>query len=262
MKILVAVVLIIMVIWSVIGSVLLFDTRSNLNSAQSDISTLKGELANPGVSPVVPPTSTAVKPQPVVSSIPDLVSKFEPAIVRIDVSGQGFQASGSGFVIDTRGYILTNQHVIDAARTIEITLMNGQTSSASVASSDANIDLAILKLNSNITLSEAVPLGKASDVLVGQEVVAMGFPLGTDLPGPASFTRGIVSAMRDMNGQRFIQTDVAINVGSSGGCLVNLSGKVIGVTTAAILPANTDAEGVGLAIPADTIQTFVTNNLK
>ena len=94
-------------------------------------------------------------------------------------------------------------------------------------------------------------------------MIAAGFPLGSDLPGPASFTQGIISAMRTLDGQRYIQSDVQINPGNSGGALVTRnSGKVIGVTSAGILPAGEDIEGIGLAIPIDVIQTYIQNNLK
>jgi len=75
--------------------------------------------------------------------------------------------------------------------------------------------------------------------------------LGTDLPGPASFTLGIIFALRNIDSVRYIQTDVTIDPGSSGGCLIGFNGKLIGITTAAVLPSNLDAENVGLAVPLD-----------
>ena len=92
--------------------------------------------------------------------------------------------------------------------------------------------------------------------------MAAGFPLGPDLPGPATFTRGIVSAIRTLDSFRYIQTDVTINPGNSGGCIVNLDGKVLGIATSGIEPPRTDTENIGLAIPVDEVTTFIQNNLK
>jgi serine protease Do len=106
-------------------------------------------------------------------------------------------------------------------------------------------------------------LGSTSDIIIGGIAVAVGFPLGPDLPGPASFSQGIVSAIRTLDGQNYVQTDVAINPGNSGGALVNRSnGKVIGITTARVLPQGQNVVGIGLAIPIDVIQTYIQNNLK
>jgi serine protease Do len=265
-NLIVVVLLVILVAGGVIGGVLLFDVRTSLNIAQSDIATLKTEIAGlKGTSSSItsPTSSVSTGGQLISNSINGLTVKIELGVVRIDVSGKGFQASGSGFIVDKRGYVLTNQHVIDAATSINITLKDGQQLTATVIASSQNPDLALLKLESNQTINySALDLGSANDVLVGEEVLAVGFPLGTDLPGPASFTRGIVSAIRQMDTSRFIQTDVTINPGSSGGCLVDFNGKVIGVTTAAVLPPNIDAENIGLAIPIDLIQGFINANLK
>ena len=89
----------------------------------------------------------------------------------------------------------------------------------------------------------------------------MGFPLGTELAGPATVTKGIVSAMRVLDGLNYIQTDAAINPGNSGGCLVTLDGKMIGVPSAGIVTQTLDIEDIGLAIPIDNILTFVQQNL-
>jgi serine protease Do len=123
--------------------------------------------------------------------------------------------------------------------------------------------LAILKLTGSPANLPAAVLGSASDIVIGGVVIAAGFPLGSDLPGPASFTQGIVSAIRTLDGQKYVQTDVAINPGNSGGALVNRNNaKVIGITSASVLPKGITVEGLGLAIPIDVIQTYIQNNLK
>jgi S1-C subfamily serine protease len=93
--------------------------------------------------------------------------------------------------------------------------------------------------------------------------MAAGFPLGPNLPGPPSYTQGVVSAVRTLNGQKYIQSDVQINPGNSGGAMVaRTTGKVIGITADGVLPPGQDVEGIGLAIPIDVIQAYIQNNLK
>ena len=158
--------------------------------------------------------------------------------------------------------MITNEHVIDAATTIKVTLKSGQQYNASVTSSDTNIDLAILKLSGNLPNLTPATLGTTGDIIIGVSVIAAGFPIGLELPGPASFSRGIVSAIRTVSSQRYVQTDATINAGSSGGGLFTLDAKLIGLTSSAILPPGQDVDGIGLAIPVDIIQTFIQKNLK
>jgi serine protease Do len=97
-----------------------------------------------------------------------------------------------------------------------------------------------------------------SDIIVGETVVAAGFPLGLELAGPVSFTQGIISAIRNINGQNYIQSDALIIHGNSGGALIiRESGKVIGITSARILPNGEGIKGIGLAIPIDVIQSYL-----
>ncbi len=195
-------------------------------------------------------------------TITDLIPRIEPVVVRIDVTGTGFSASGSGFIIDKGGYILTNQHIIDAATLIKATLQNGRQYAAEETASNKDLDLAIIKLSPRFTDLPAAELGEISDIVLGEEVIAAGFPLGPNLPGPASFTRGIVSAVRELDNIDYIQTDITISPGSSGGCLVTMDGKVIGITNAAVISYHVNIENVGLAIPVDVIRSFIQDNLK
>jgi serine protease Do len=215
-----------------------------------------GSVAAPQVTPGVQLSSTTM-------TMGDLFSLVTPAIVRIDVAGPGFQASGSGFIIRNDGYIITNQHVVDSAASIAVTLSTGKQYPAVVHSSDANVDLAILKLTGSPANLPVANLGTVSDIVVGGVVMAAGFPLGPNLPGPPSYTQGVVSAVRILNGQKYIQSDVQINPGNSGGAMVaRTTGKVIGITADGVLPRGQDVEGIGLAIPIDIIQTYIQNNLK
>ncbi len=188
----------------------------------------------------------------------DLITAIQPVVSRVDVVGSGFAASGTGVIIRGDGYLVTNQHVIDSATSITVTLNSNQQYGATVVSSDSTLDLAVVKLTNSASNLPTAVLGSLSDIVIGGVAVAAGFPLGADLPGPASFTQGIVSAIRTLNGQRFVQTDTQINPGNSGGALVNrTSGKVIGITTAGIVPRGQDIEGIGLAIPIDVVLTYL-----
>ncbi|HVB35277.1 MAG TPA: Do family serine endopeptidase [Patescibacteria group bacterium] len=158
---------------------------------------------------------------------------------------------GSGIVLDPRGYILTNQHVIDGATKIEVTL-NGDPNrySASLVGQDSETDLAVIKIDPGRPLPVA-HMGNSSGVQVGDWVLAFGSPF--TLQG--TVTAGIVSA-KDRSGvgqqlQHFIQTDAAINPGNSGGPLVDMDGDVIGINTA-IFTGGQSFEGVGFALPSNT----------
>jgi len=191
------------------------------------------------------------------SSFDSIVPQVEPVIVRIDVTVSGGLASGSGTLIDNRGYIVTNNHVISNEQGISVTLKDGTVLPAMVIGADAKQDLAIIKLTTTRTDFPTMPLGTMADVIVGESVCAMGFPAGTDLAGPATFTAGVVSALRTYSEADYIQTDTPINPGNSGGCLFTLSGKMIGVPTAGITPANQDYEDINLVIPVNQVSDFI-----
>jgi serine protease Do len=223
--------------------------NGRVNDIQTQVASLRAELAK--LQPGVSPSATSL-------TMVDLITAIQPVVARVDVVAPGFTASGTGVIIRADGYLVTNQHVIDGASTITVTLNSNQQYGATVASSDSNLDLAVIKLTGGPNNLSAAVLGAASDIVIGGSAVAAGFPLGGDLPGPASFTQGIVSAIRTLNGQRFVQTDTQINPGNSGGALVNrTNGKVIGITTAGIVPRGQDIEGIGLAVPIDVVQTYL-----
>jgi serine protease Do len=225
--------------------------NNSINSLKSDLASLKDSIT--GLSSVSPTSGVRTV---------DVVARLQSAVLRIDVTGQGFVASGSGFIFRQDGYFLTNHHVINAATSIIATLMNGQQISAVVKASDSILDLAICKLNSSRADFPVVSLGSMSDIVVGEDVLAIGFPLGTDLPGMASFTHGIISALRTINNNQYVQTDATVNPGNSGCCLVDYNFKAIGITTSAVLPTGLDIENIGLAIPCDVAQAYINNNLK
>ena len=194
-------------------------------------------------------------------SFASVIAQVEPKIVRIDCTVTGGLDSGSGTIVDARGYILTNAHVVAGATSIKVTLKDGTTLAATVVHSDTTADMAILKLTTTRTDFPVITFGTASDYALGDEIVAGGFPMGTMLPGPASFTQGIVSALRTYPNnagtpQAWIQIDVAVNPGNSGGCLFTETAKMIGIPSAGI-DDGTDFEDINLAIPVTLITPFV-----
>jgi S1-C subfamily serine protease len=197
-----------------------------------------------------------------ISSIADTIDSVEHVVVRIDVTGNNFLAVGSGFIVTADGYVLTNEHVIADSTALKVTLRDDTSYSASVVGSDPSKDLALIKLKSDRTDFPAADIGSADDIVVGIEVMAAGFPLGLEMSGPVSFTRGIVSAMRIVNSQTFIQTDVTLNSGNSGGPLVTLGGKVVGICTEVVTDSTKDVEGIGLALPIDEALPFMQKTIR
>ena len=127
---------------------------------------------------------------------------------------------------------------------------------------DTSQDLAIIKLTTDRTDFPVMALGKADDIQLGEDVMAMGFPAGTSLPGPATFTSGVVSAFRVYDGANYIQTDTPVNPGNSGGCLFTLEGKIVGIPTAIVTPQKQDFEDINLVIPIDQVSAFITRYLE
>ncbi|PKP82907.1 MAG: Do family protease [Alphaproteobacteria bacterium HGW-Alphaproteobacteria-18] len=175
----------------------------------------------------------------------------------------GFQRQGSlgsGFVISADGYIITNNHVIDKADTIEVTFSDGRTMDAKIIGRDRDTDIAVLKVTSRTPLA-FVDLADSDKAEVGDWVIAIGNPLGFG----GSVSAGIISATgRDLNTGRsdnFIQTDAAINQGNSGGPLFNLNGQVVGVNTA-IISQSGGSIGLGFSVPSNTVKRISAQLIK
>lgn len=184
---------------------------------------------------------------PLISTILDII----PFQVPIPFKTVGFSL-GSGFIINERGYILTNAHVINNATDILVVLSEGKREyQAKIIGMDRLTDTALIKMESN-TLLRPLPLGDSDMLRTGEMVIAMGNPLGLR----NSVTSGIVSAKErvypSLNKEYldFIQTDSAINPGSSGGPLLNLYGEVVGINTAIV----SQAQSIGFAIPINTVK--------
>src|ERR1700678_1410872 len=163
-------------------------------------------------------------------------------------------ALGSGFVIREDGLIVTNRHVIVGARTIRVRLSDGREFPANIVGSDAVTDIALLKIDAGHL--PVLRLGSSQSVAVGDAVIAIGNPYGLG----QSVSAGIVSArgriLEDDPYIDFLQTDAAINRGNSGGPLVTMDGRVIGVTSAIFSPSG-GSVGLGFAIPAETVASIV-----
>ena len=165
---------------------------------------------------------------------------------------------GSGFVYDNQGHIVTNGHVVNGAKTVDVTFVDGNTYKARVIGTDSYSDLAVLQITDNFSVEQVVPLiiGNSSRLQVGQQVIAIGNPFGLS----DTMTTGIVSQTGRLlpnpdtkfgipNG---IQTDAAINPGNSGGPLLNLQAQVIGMNTA-ISSSTGEFSGIGFAVPSNAI---------
>jgi putative serine protease PepD len=218
---------------------------------------------------VVSPAAQAVAAESGGLTLHDIYEHTYQGVVdlRVTSSGGGSQffgggsqqAEGSGFVYDTDGHIVTNQHVVGDGGSIKVTFWNGDTYDATVVATDPSTDLAVIKVDAPSSLLHPIALGDSGAVQVGDTVIAIGSPFGLS----GTVTSGIVSALgRSMDSPSgytiadSIQTDAPINHGNSGGPLIAMSGKVIGVNTQ-IQSDSGGSDGVGFAIPSNTVRSVV-----
>ncbi|WP_322511845.1 S1C family serine protease [Chloroflexus sp.] len=177
------------------------------------------------------------------------------------ITPDGPTGQGSGFLFDDQGHIVTNHHVVAGAVQIQVRFANGATVIADFIGSDPDSDLAVIKVTSLPEGITPLPLGDSQTVQVGQTAVAIGSPFGEQntltvgvISGLGRTLRGRTSSFGSFSIPNVIQTDAAINPGNSGGPLLNLRGEVIGINTAiAVSLGGRDFEGVGYAVPAQTI---------
>ena len=226
-----------------------------------------------------PPVSTGQ--QPVAGSFSAAARQASPAVVSINTSkavrhprsndpwfqfffgDQGTQAQaglGSGVIVSPDGYILTNNHVVEGADEIEVTLTDSRRARATVIGTDPDTDLAILKID--LDKLPVIVLGNSDALAVGDQVLAIGNPFGVG----QTVTSGIVSALgRTQLGintfENFIQTDAAINPGNSGGALVDVNGNLMGINTA-IYSRSGGSMGIGFAIPVSTARMVLDGIVK
>jgi putative serine protease PepD len=202
-------------------------------------------------------------------SVAQIAKQDTPGVVEVDATSTNSQspfpgsssesaAEGTGFIYDTNGDIVTNEHVVDGASSVRVKLSDGSTYKATVVGTDTSTDLAVLHIDAPASKLTPLALGDSSALAVGDGVVAIGNPFGLD----GTVTSGIVSAInREISApdgtpiEGAIQTDAAINHGNSGGPLLNLAGKVVGVTSQ-IQSDSGGNDGVGFAIPSSTVKNI------
>ncbi len=232
---------------------------------------------NPAAAGAIPGTGSLAPPRAATESYAAAVMRAAPAVVNISTQRlvtEQFQPSvfdqlfgdlqpfyrhrveralGSGVIVDSAGHIITNNHVIANAETINVGLADDRVTPATVVGRDPDTDLALLSIK--LKDLPVMPLGRSDEIQVGDVVLAIGDPLGLS----QTVTHGIVSATgRQQLGvatfENFIQTDAAINAGNSGGALINARGELIGINTAVLNKSNSgnlSVEGIGFAIPVN-----------
>ncbi|TMD70359.1 MAG: PDZ domain-containing protein [Chloroflexi bacterium] len=210
-------------------------------------------------------TGTSTQPGSSVASVQtqseQVAATFKPSVVQINITTQKGGGLGSGTIIDNRGYIVTNNHVVEGAKQIQVELYDGTILPAQLTGTDPPDDLAVIKITPPQHMAVAT-IGDSSQLKVAEYVMAIGNPLGIT----QTVTSGIVSALGrnvpagpDVEILGAIQTDAAINPGNSGGALVDLKGDLIGVPTLTIINPefNSPASGVGFAIPSNRVKLIV-----
>jgi len=239
----------------------------NLDSSPTQLPT---STPSPINGEFVPPPTTSTEELPTIPDFVSVIQKIRPSVVAIDVTVPSIdvfggvipqEGAGSGWIIDESGLIVTNNHVVENASHISVTLEDGRSYQAVTVRGDSISDLAVLKINApNL---KAARVADSSKLRAGDWVLGMGYSLGQGI----SATKGIVSALdvtlavsltESLYG--LIQTDAAINPGNSGGPLVNLLGEVVGITSVKV--AQTGVEGTGFAIATREALPIVTDLVK
>jgi serine protease Do len=223
---------------------------------------------NPGWTP--PPITSATGEAPALPDFTSVIAKVKPSVVAISTkatvfnffSGQSVQqGAGSGWIVSSDGYIVTNNHVVEGAEDVEVTLDDQHTFTASTIRTDTLTDLAVIKIDAQKL--PTLPIGDSTRLKVGEWVVAIGNSMGLG----TSATKGIVSALgasvpvsADQTLTDLIQTDAAINPGNSGGPLVNMKGEVVGINSIKI--ARVGVEGMGYSISINTALPVIESLIK
>jgi S1-C subfamily serine protease len=204
------------------------------------------------------PLATELLPQE--QLLADLYTAVNPSVVNINMTMAVGEGAGSGFVYDMQGHIVTNNHVVEGADKIYVTFSDGKMVPATVVGTDANSDLAVIKVDVAASELHPVTLGESAALRVGQMGIAIGNPFGLE----GTMTVGIISALGRVvpaSSSRYamvdlIQTDAPINPGNSGGPLLDSAGRVIGVNSMIFTDSGTSS-GVGMAVPVDTVKRVV-----
>ncbi len=233
------------------------------------------------------PQPNAIKPEIVVtnghdvSAVGETISSYskkltlieifensESGVVRVNIQRAEEAMTpigvGSGFVFDKKGHIITNAHVVEDAKKVVVTFLDGRSYNSEIIGADTFTDIAVIKVNADLSLLHPIFLGDSSNLQVGEPIAAIGNPFGLS----GSMTAGIVSQLGRLlpSGAGYsipdvIQTDAAINPGNSGGPLLNMRGEIVGINTA-IQSATGEFTGVGFAIPSQTVAKIVPSLIK
>ncbi len=196
-------------------------------------------------------------------SLIEIFKNSEAGVVRVNIQRAEESISpsgvGSGFVFDKKGHIITNAHVVKDAIKVVVTFLDGRSYNAEIVGVDTFTDIAVIKVNADLSLLSPIFLGDSSNLQVGESIAAIGNPFGLS----GSMTSGIVSQLDRLlpSGAGYsipdvIQTDAAINPGNSGGPLLNMRGEIVGINTA-IQSTTGEFTGVGFAIPSQTVAKIV-----
>lgn len=190
----------------------------------------------------------------------EIAKLVSPAVVTVTATSRTQQGVGTGFIVDQDGLVITNYHVIEGSTQLSLTLYDGTEVSAQILRTSQKDDLALLQITDDIEMPGVATLSQSDTVNAGQEVVAIGNPLGKELSG--TVTKGIISAPKrivtiDGFDKEFMQIDAAINPGNSGGPLINTKGEIIGVNTAKTSGEN--VEGIGFSVPIKYVRELLEN---
>lgn len=192
-------------------------------------------------------------------SVEEVYNRYGPGVVSVDVASDRGPGGGSGFVLDKNGHLVTNQHVVEGANSVSVRFSSGDRFEAEIVGEDPSTDIAVLRIDAPEELLEPLTLGDSDAVRVGEPVIAIGNPLNVG----TSVTTGIVSgtgrpikAPNNYTINGAVQTDAAINPGSSGGPLLDSRGTVIGVNSQ-IKSETGSFQGVGFAVPANVVEGVV-----
>ena len=215
--------------------------EQQMELAQSRVSALAGQIAAFSSGELNSDTA----------SYTALIRDIDPVTVLVNAVGPGLRGYASGIIVSPDGYILTVLHNVTNANSISVTLNTGETYPATTVQVNQTDNLALLKLTTTRTDLPVAALGSMADVTTGEAVIAAGYPRNNELPGPASFTYGIVSALRTSPDFYFIQSEVPISQGSGGGGLFTMEGKVVGLSSLA------EAVGIYLFVPVDLADSLL-----
>jgi S1-C subfamily serine protease len=196
------------------------------------------------------------------SSVREVYTRDGRGVVSVDVAAtsEAGPGGGSGFVVDEAGHIVTNQHVVEGAEDISVRFADGTRREAEVVGQDPSTDVAVIKVDAPQEALEPLTLGDSNSVGVGEPVIAIGNPLNVGISVTTGIVSGVGRPIKAPNNYTIndaIQTDAAINPGNSGGPLLDVRGTVIGVN-AQIASESGGSEGVGFAVPINTVKGVVT----